>query len=58
LFLKSERMAGYQWLKPVILTTQAEIKRIAFRSQTGQIVLKTLPRKKPSQKRAGGVLKV
>jgi hypothetical protein len=35
--------AGHQWLTPVILATQeAEIRRIAVRSQPGQIVHKTL----------------
>jgi hypothetical protein len=35
--------AGHQWLTPVILATQkAEIRRIAVRSQPGQIVHETL----------------
>jgi hypothetical protein len=44
---------------PVILATQeAEIRRIEFQSQPGQIVHKTLSRKILSQKknRAGGVI--
>jgi hypothetical protein len=41
---------------PVILATQeAEIRRIAVRSQPGQIVHKTLFQKNTSQKRAGRV---
>jgi hypothetical protein len=44
------------WLTPVILATQeAEISRIAVRSQPGQIVCKTLSQKNPSEKMAGGV---
>jgi hypothetical protein len=40
------------WLTPVILTTpEAEIRRISVRSQPGQIVLETLSRKTPSQKK-------
>jgi hypothetical protein len=41
---------------PVIVATQeAEMRRIAVRSQPGQTILKTLSRKNPSQERAGGV---
>jgi hypothetical protein len=41
---------------PVILATQeAEIRRIAVQSQSGQIVCEILSGKIPSQKRAGGV---
>jgi hypothetical protein len=41
---------------PIILATQeAEIRKIKFQSQPGQIVHKTLSRKHPTQKRAGGV---
>jgi hypothetical protein len=41
---------------PVILATHvAEIRRITVQSHPRQIVLKTLSRKNPSQKRAGGV---
>jgi hypothetical protein len=48
--------ARSRWLTPVILATQeAEIRRIAVRSQPGQIVSETLSRKDLSQKRAGGV---
>jgi hypothetical protein len=44
------------WLMPIILATQeAEIRKIEFQSQPGQIVHETLSRKNPSQKRAGGV---
>jgi hypothetical protein len=43
------------WLTPVILATQeAEIRRIAVRSQPGQIVRETLSQKTLHQKRAGG----
>jgi hypothetical protein len=46
-------------LVPVILGTQkAEIRSITVRSQPGQIVGETLSRKKPTQKRAGGVTQV
>jgi hypothetical protein len=45
------------WFTPVILAThEAEIRRIAVQSQLRQIVLKTLSRKYPTQKRAGGVI--
>jgi hypothetical protein len=41
---------------PVILAIQeAEIRRIKFQSQPGQIVPQDLILKNPSQKRAGGV---
>jgi hypothetical protein len=44
--------AWYRWLIPIILATQeAEIRRIAVRSQPGQIVHETLTRKNPSQKK-------
>jgi hypothetical protein len=44
---KMGRTAGRRWLTPVILATQeAEIRRIEFRSQPGQIVHETLSRKK------------
>jgi hypothetical protein len=48
--------ARHQWHMPVILITQeAEIRRITVRSQPGQIVQETLFWKIPSQKRAGGL---
>jgi hypothetical protein len=41
---------------PVILATQeAEIRRITVGSQPRQIVFETLPQRKPSQKKTGGV---
>jgi hypothetical protein len=49
-------LARCGWLTPVILATQeAEIRRIEVQSQPGKIVLETLFRKNPSQKRADGV---
>jgi hypothetical protein len=52
-------IARCQWLTPIILATQeAEIKRIEVRSQPEQIVLKTLSRKYPTQKKAGEVAQV
>jgi hypothetical protein len=43
--------AGCRWLTPVILATQeAEIRKIVFQSQPGQI-----EKKNPSPKRAGGL---
>jgi hypothetical protein len=44
---------------PIILATQvAQIRRITVQSQPRQIVPKTLSRKHPSQKGAGGVAQV
>jgi hypothetical protein len=52
-------LARCQWLTPVILVTQeAEIRRISVWSHPGQIVPRDPVLKKPSQKRAGGWLKV
>jgi hypothetical protein len=49
---RSRIRAGHQWLMPVILATQdAEIRRITFQIQPGQIVHKTLSQKNPSQKK-------
>jgi hypothetical protein len=43
----------------LILATQwAEIRRIAVQSQPPEIVLKTMSRKNPSQKMAGGVVQI
>jgi hypothetical protein len=54
--VKTHRIAGHQWLTPIILATQeAEIRRITVQNHPGQIVQETLSQKKPSQKRAGGV---
>jgi hypothetical protein len=49
--------ARHWWLTPVILATQkAEMRRIVVQSQPGQIVHKTLRKKKITyKKRAGGV---
>jgi hypothetical protein len=45
------KVAGCQWLMPIIVATQeAEFRRIVVKSQPGQIVRKT-----SSQKRAGRV---
>jgi hypothetical protein len=45
-----------EWLTPEILATQeAEIRRIHVQSQPGQIVLKILSQKNPTQNRTGGV---
>jgi hypothetical protein len=47
-------LAGGQWITPVILATQeTEIRRIAIRSQPGQIACEILSQKNPSQKRKG-----
>jgi hypothetical protein len=52
-----QRIEARRWcLTPVIPATQeAEIRRIEVGSQPRQIVHETLSRKKPSQKRGGGV---
>jgi hypothetical protein len=48
---------GCQWLMPVIVATQeAEIRRIAVRSQSGELVCETLSQKKPITKRVDGVV--
>jgi hypothetical protein len=53
------QIAKYQWLMPTILATEeAEIRRISVQSQVGQIVLKTLSQKYPTQNRTGGVAQV
>jgi hypothetical protein len=51
------QQAGHQWLTSIILATQeAEIRRITVRSQPGQSIPRDpISKKKPSQKRAGGV---
>jgi hypothetical protein len=43
--------ARHWWFMPIILTTQAEIRRIEVQSQLGQIVHETLTRKKPITKK-------
>jgi hypothetical protein len=61
-----KRQARYQWLMPTILATQkAEIRRMAVRSQPGQVVLETVCQKIPSHTHtqkgegaAGGMVKV
>jgi hypothetical protein len=51
--------AGHLWLTPVILVTQeAEIRRIKVQSQPGQIVCKTVSQKYLSHKMAEEWLKV
>jgi hypothetical protein len=48
---KTNLFARCQWLMPVILVTQeAEIRRISVRSQPRQIVCEILSQKEPSQK--------
>jgi hypothetical protein len=48
-------LARHWWLTPVILATQeAEIRRIMVQSQPGQIVRKTLSRKKTHHKKGLG----
>jgi hypothetical protein len=50
--IKKSAEARHQWFMPIILTTkEPEIRRIVVRSQPGQIVLKTLSQKNPSQKK-------
>jgi hypothetical protein len=50
------KAAGHSWLTPAILATQeAEIRRIAVRSQPRQTVQETLSRKTVQKNRAGGV---
>jgi hypothetical protein len=44
-----QNQARCWWLTPVILITQAEIKRILVQSQPGQAVYETLSQKNPSQ---------
>jgi hypothetical protein len=47
---KKRKYGSCWWLTPVVLATQeAEIRRIVVQSQPGQIVLKNLSGKKPSQ---------
>jgi hypothetical protein len=56
---KSNILAGWWWLMPVILATQeVELRRIAVWSQAEQIVCKILPWRNPKQQRAGGVAQV
>jgi hypothetical protein len=57
---KKDRQKGQApWLTPVILATQeAEIRKIAVRSQPRQIVHETLSRKTHHKNRAGEWLKV
>jgi hypothetical protein len=48
---KNQKQARCQWLTSVILVTQeAEIRRIMVQSQPGQIVHETLSRKNSSEK--------
>jgi hypothetical protein len=56
-FFKSAKVAGRWWLTPVILVTQeAEIRRITVQSQPGQIVyISFYLEKTHHKKRAGGV---
>jgi hypothetical protein len=52
LLIKKYSWTRYQWLTPVILATQeAEIKRIAVRSQPEQIVHEILSQKKTLHKK-------
>jgi hypothetical protein len=52
------KVAGYQWLLPVILATQeAEIRRIMVWSQPqGNSSLDPISKKNPSQKKSVGVV--
>jgi hypothetical protein len=53
--LFQDERVRHQWLITVILATQeAEIRRLEFQSQHGQIAPETLSRKKSIQKRFGG----
>jgi hypothetical protein len=53
---ETQIVARCQWLTFVILATQeAEIRRISFQSQPGQIVHESLSRKTLHKKRAGGL---
>jgi hypothetical protein len=52
LSVKKVPWVGCQWHTPVILVTQeAEIRRIVVQSQHGQAVRETLSQKHPSQKK-------
>jgi hypothetical protein len=45
--LKTRKLVRHRWLTPVVLATQeAEIRRVAVQSQTGQIACKTISQKK------------
>jgi hypothetical protein len=49
--LKNTELAGHWWLMPIILVTQeAENRRIEVQNQQGQTVLETLSWKYPSCK--------
>jgi hypothetical protein len=56
ILVKKFQIARHQWLTPIILATQeAEIRRIAVRSQPGQTVGETLSQKILHKNVAGGV---
>jgi hypothetical protein len=59
LMIRNLLKARHWWLTPISLATQeAEIRRIMIQSLTGQIILKTLSQKNPSQKELVEWLKV
>jgi hypothetical protein len=50
-YIRNTFLAGHQWLMPIILATQeAKIRRISVQSHPGQLVRKTLSRKKTLHK--------
>jgi hypothetical protein len=57
--IKIFHLAGSWWIMPIILVTQeAEIRRILIQGQSTQTVNETISPKYPTQKRTGGVTQV